>query len=527
MPLLSDYLDNTTPRGAQQAAFEAALANDLFALFMEQRTGKTPVALGRIAYAHEVQKTCDSAIIVAMPSGVPQNWADEINGDADLGRPKRWPARIDTTTLVWRANKTATKGFQAALKDAIETKQFSFVLVNGEAILTDAFKEFAGKFLRKRQVFAVADETSLLIKTPSSKRTKVMSGIKKLTQQRLILDGTPAGESPLDLYSQVGWLDDKYLGHSSYFSFKNYYGEWEKGFDPRSGREFPKLKKNDDGTPMFRHLDELQRRLKACSFQVLRKDCFDMPDKIYQPYRFPLSPAQRQVYDDLEAEHEATLHDNSQVSVQHLLTRYLRFQQITSNFWPSDKTAALHAACNGEGCEGCNQEGVVYSSTPPRVIDPNRHPRMDAMIERIQLNSDPVIIWARFTADIEQIMKVCADLGCKPVRYDGKTSPDDKEISRRAFQSGRAGALVANQAAAQRGLDLSAAGWHLYYSNTFSGLQRQQTEDRTEVPGRFRGTGVEDLIAEDTVDENIVAAHLAKRSVAAFVMGQPNTRRTT
>ena len=414
---------------------------------------------------------------------------------------------------MWRANKAKQVGFKTALEELLNTDAYAILLVNGEAILTDEFKKFAGKFLRKRKVFAVADETSLLIKSPSAKRTKVMNGIKKLTEYRLILDGTPAGESPLDLYSQIGWLDEKYLGHASYFSFKNHYGVWEKGFDPRTRREFPKL-------TGFKNLPELQQRLAACSMQARRKDYFDMPDKIYQPYRYPLSPTQRRVYDEIEEDSEATLIDNSKVGVRHLLTRYLRFQQILGNVWPSDKEAVLCPACDGEGdgCERCQGEGVLRSMSAPRIIDPKHHPRLDALIDCLQVNPDPVIVWARFDHDIEQILSTAKAVGRTPVRYDGKCSPDEKEQNKRLFQSGRANLIAAKQASAQRGLDLSAAGWHLYYSNTFSGLQRQQTEDRTEVPGRPKGTGIIDLIAEDTIDDTIASALLSKKSVAEFVM---------
>ena len=183
MPAIENYLDNTTPRGPQQAGFDFTAGRKTSALLFEQRVGKTPTALARVALSAERGETT-GALIVAMPSGVPQNWLDEIQGDPTLNRPPRWPARIPYKALVWRANKAKQVGFKTALEELLNTDAYAILLVNGEAILTDEFKKFAGKFLRKRKVFAVADETSLLIKSPSAKRTKVMNGIKKLTEYR-------------------------------------------------------------------------------------------------------------------------------------------------------------------------------------------------------------------------------------------------------------------------------------------------------------------------------------------------------
>ena len=343
-------------------------------------------------------------------------------------------------------------------------------------------------------------------------RYKVMKKLKKCLPIRMILDGTPAEESPFDLFSQLAWLDESFLGHRSFFSFKNHFAVWEKGFDPRSGREYPKM-------IGFRNLEELRRRLERCSFQVTRAECFDMPAKICTQHAFELSQAQRRVYDQLREEHEAVLSDGTSVSASMVLTRYIRLQQVTSNIWPSEKTAKV-CHCGGVGCDRCGGEGILYGETPPKVIDAARNPRLETLGERLEANRDPVVVWARFRHDVDQIVPFLEKLGRKPVRYDGTVPPDLKEANRRLFQTGAAGAIVATQGAMERGVDVSKAGWHCFFSNTFSALQRIQCEDRTELPGRPRGTGVEDLVATDTVDEDIVAAHVFKRSVADYVMGR-------
>lgn len=537
IPPLSNYLDNTTPWAKQQEAFTAILTGapnhpNLYAATMEQRTGKLIVSLGLMAYRYEAHQI-DAALVVAMPSGVSQNWKDEIDGAE--GHPARFPARIKHKVVVWQAFRAKTKIFAAELEALLTFDGFAILLVNGEAILTDAFQEFAAKFLKKRKVFAIADETSLLMKTPAGKnkgeRTRVMMRIKRHVKYRLILDGTPADESPLDLFSQFAWLDESFLGHTSFYSFKHYYAQWEtrtiEVFDPvqqkRVARSFEAIKEDEQGGKQFNHLDELQRRLAACSFRVTRDECFDIPDKLYSKYHYALSPEQRRVYDEIEHEHASMLHDGTKVTADMVLTRYLRLQQVVSNVWPGEMTGVLCPICSGEGCldlikNGCRGSGVKLTRTAPRLVDAKHHPRLRAMEDIASVERGSLIVWARFSRDIDELMALGKCLGKEPVRYDGTVPADEKAMNLAAFQRGAAGWIVANQVAMQRGINGSKADAQVFYSNTFSGLQRRQCEDRTEAVGRTRGTGIIDLIATDTVDEDIVAAHLQKRSVAIFVM---------
>jgi hypothetical protein len=517
-PRLVDYLSNTVPYAKQEEAFAAALSqhntfgDKFFFLAMEQRTGKTPVAIGLMAYHYE-QKHVDAALIVAMPSGVPRNWADEVDGCEAEGRLPRMPARIKRMVLVWRASDASKKSFQERLEQLLAFPGLAILAVNGEAVLTDAFRKFAPRFLRKRRVYAIVDETSLVIAWPGNKRTKVLNGVRPLTEYRLILDGTPANEGPLSLYSQLGWLSPLILGQPTFLDFKHHYAEWEKrtAYDKATGRvrEYPAIKEDPDtGQKMYLHLDELKERLDGVSFICKRSDCFDIPDRVYTPYRFELTPTQRAVYDRLRDEYEAELADGTSISAKMVLTRYLRLQQIISNFWPAEKTLDLCDECAGSGCEACDGLGAHVGYTSPKVVDPKRNSQAEALADVLATNRGPVIVWSRFTHDIEATLAEAKALGRTPVRYDGKIDADEKHHNKMLFQTGKADLLAANQAAAQRGLDLSEAQAHVYRSNTFSGLQREQTEARTEVAGRTKGTGIIDLTAIDTVCEDITLAHL-------------------
>ena len=94
--------------------------------------------------------------------------------------------------------------------------------MNVEAFSTKKGLEFATKFLNCHNTIMAIDE-STTIKTPTAKRTKAILTLGKLAKYRRILTGSPVTKSPLDLYTQCGFLDSFLLGFDSYYAFRNRY----------------------------------------------------------------------------------------------------------------------------------------------------------------------------------------------------------------------------------------------------------------------------------------------------------------
>jgi hypothetical protein len=507
--LLASYPHRVKPWAHQLEALRRSVDQPLFSLEMEQRTGKTKVVIDTAVIQFELGAV-DALLIVAMPGQVHRNWvSDEI--------PAHLPEGVPWRGLVWDADRTATRTFQRELEELLTFTGLAVLAINGEALITTTARKYLGRFLKRRKVMAVGDEFTLIMKTPGTKRTKVMHAIGRHPNVifKRIMDGTPAGESPLDLYAPFMFLSAVILGHGSFSSYKTYYAEWEKGWDPRSGREFPKLKE-------YRNLDELTRRRAPHCFRVLRKDCMDIPDKVYVPkHYFELSTEQRRVYDDLRETYEAEFSDGMRVCAANVLTRYLRLQQVTSNYWPAIEALAICQACEGGGCEACEGTGAHEVEIPSRRIDPDNHPRLDAFREVVQNSDDHNIVWSRFQHDVDDVMGCLRGLGRNPIQYDGRVSGRDKAEAKRAFQAGEHTDLVGSARCGGRGLRLDAAQSIHYYSNEFGLLVRLQSEDRAEVEGRTRGTGIHDYCGLDTVDLDIVDTLRFKKSLADLITQDP------
>jgi hypothetical protein len=595
LPALSELLywpPGQAPWAKQEAAHQASSAERLFALFMEQRTGKTIVTLGTCAYqysrflaeggfvpasrgtppgsapqhrpggvfellpkkfreAREGAKTwtrieprisdlpkapalefiyrpkswatkgMDALLVVAMPSGVPSNWAEEI----ELRLPKSMNARV----LVYDADRTGSTEFAREFRELLCHEGFAALLINGEAITTADGKKAIGTFLRTRRAVTVGDETSLICSQPGNVRSHAMEALRKLPGAicRRILDGTPGDESPLDMFSQMRFLDWQILGHDSWTAFKNFYASWEVAEiwvkDPKTGKPTQRainrqVVEEDTNKKVFANLDVMAKKLAPYSFRVKRADCFDIPDKVRVPYRFDLSEAQRRVYDPLRDEFEAWLADGTKVTAKHALARMTRLDQVTANYFPPVVIPTICPDCGGEGCAACGDVGALMAKTAKKIIDAKRNSRIDALADVLSLNKgDPMIAWCVFDETVYAAIALGERLGLAPLRYDGKVDDAEKQSNKLAFQAGKSALFVSKEASGGRGLNLSAARAMVYVENGYSKRKRSQSEDRCEVSGRTFGTGIYDLIAEDTYDEKKLDAHFAKGEVSDTV----------
>lgn len=511
------YEPKREPQPHQVEALRRSWDKTAFALFMEQRTRKTKVILDNASVLYE-QGKIDALIIVAMPGRVHANWIKyEI--------PQDLPDRIERYAVVWDAGRVGRKSFKNALEWLIDFKGLAILAVNGEAVITETFRAYLKRFLDRRKAMVVADEHTLIMKTPGTKRTKVMQAIGRHRNviAKRILDGTPVGEGPLDLYAPFTFLDPKILGFTSFFAFKHRYAKWKTERNFRAGYSYEVLDRGKDNLENpYINLDELQAKISQHSYRITRKELGRSAEKVYQPFLFQLSPLQRKAYDELEQSFETELANGANLSARHALTRLLRLQQLTSNYWPPERVGLVHAPCAGNGCEGCDDLGVVEGFSPLRVVDPDHNPRLEALRDVLELNRGvPTIVWARFHQDVDAAVELSRALGRSPVQYDGRTPPEAKDAAQSDFQSGRALDLIGNPRSGGRGVRLDRARLIVYLSNEFSLLSRLQSEDRAEDLDKLEATGVVDLIAEDTIDDRLIVPALhAKKSLTDYVLGE-------
>lgn len=506
----------------QAEALRRSLEREAYALFMEERTRKTKPIVDTAA-EHARRGSITGAIIIGWPNGVQFTWATEW--------PLDWPEEMPYKLVVWRSGGMGTVDKRGQfskpdLSDLLNFEGFSVLAMNCEAIITDLGYRFIQRLLSKRRCLVVADESSWL-KSPGSARTKRMLAIGKHPNAvlRRILDGTPAAEGSLDLWAPCSFLDWRLLGHQSFFTFRNRYAVMTDGYGA-GGRQFRTQATDAEGRKLYQNLEELRAKLTKFSFRVQRTQVSDIPLPEYNTVYFELTPRQRRVYNKLETEYEADLKAGT-LPVSLAITRLLRLQMISRNYYPPETIGAVCPVCGGENpeCPRCEGLGLVPDRTELERID-EHNPALRALVDKAEMHAgEQLIVWCRFRQDCDDVVNALTDAGRAVGRYDGTVHIAKREEAYRAFINKDLDAIVGTTSSGlTRGHDLSVADRMIYYSNSYVLRDRLQSQSRTESLDRRVATEVTDLIGVGTRDLPIVQALRNKRSVAEIIQGDKLTR---
>jgi len=486
----------TKPLAHQLEAFTVSKDLKAFALLCEQGTGKTKIAIDKTAYLYG--KGQISGLLVIAPNGVHRNWiVNEI--------PKHMPDYTSARSA-WYSSSMKVDERKTYEKIYDPGADLRVLTMNIESLSTDKGRKIAEKFLRTFNVHMIVDESSK-IKHFSTQRTKHIIKLGRLAKYKTIATGTPVTQSPLDIFGQFMFLDEDILGTSSFFIFKARYAQLLDESSPvlrhimqrTGGKRAPQIVATDkEGYPVYKNLDELQKLIAPYSFRVLKKDCLDLPDKVYQRRYFELAPEQKAVYKDIK-ENLRVEFANGDFETMSKLTAVLRLQQVTCGFKPGE-----------------NGETPIFEKS-------SQNPRISTLLELLEETTGKAIIWARFRKDIQLINEALQqEYPNQTVLYYGDVSSDDRAKAMKDFQEdAKVRFFVGTQAAGGTGLTLTAASTVIYYSNTFSLEDRLQSEDRAHRIGQKNTVTYYDIEAVDTVDRRIIAALRMKKDVANLITKDP------
>lgn len=485
---MQDYLYKTEPFEHQDDRFKKYRDSEYHAHFWEQGTGKTKVCIDTSVWLYS-KAEIDSVLIVA-PNGVNRNWVlNEI--------PTHCPDYACWSAAYYASSMN--KQEKAALDKTLKAEGLRYISMNAEALATKKGQEFFREFLINNNTLLIVDESTLM-KNPKAIRTKILVKNAKHAKYRRILTGTPVTQGPLDLFTQFAFLDPHILGISSYYAFRNRYCIMREM--RTAGRSFQVV-------DSYCNLDELQGLIDPYSDRVLKVDCLDLPEKLYQKHYVPLSKEQTKLYNELKKDMVASIGEQ-QMSTQLALVKLLRLQQIIGGYFQADQTVDFDEDMNP----------IISAKQPPTPIDKN-NPRVQAVVDLVEASQGKVIVWARFRAEIQAIVDALRAERHHQfvVEYHGGIDDDERHKNIDRFQTdSRVKVFVANKAA-WTGLTLHAATTVIYYSNEFSLEGRLQSEDRAHRIGQKHNVTYIDLIAPNTVDDHVVKALRSKKDIANIITG--------
>jgi len=475
------YNFKTKPYGHQKEVFDDSWAADYYALFMEMGTGKSKVAIDTMGALFE-NKQINTALVIA-PKGVYDNWFQkEI--------PIHLPDQIKRRMVRWQPN--FTKKFteeikRLAVREEGDEDVLHILVMNVEALSTKKGAASALRYLEINPDNMVIVDESTTIKNRTAQRTKNVIDLGRAAKYRRILTGSPITKSPMDLFSQCAFLSGKALGFSNYYAFQSRYAVLQRR--TMGHRSFQKL-------VGYRRLDELSEKLEKFSARILKRDCLDLPDKIYMTRTVDLSDEQVSVYNQMKELALAQVQSGELATTASILTQLMRLQQIVCGHLRTD---------DGE-------------------IRELKNSRLSALMEILEEVQGKAIIWATWTHDIQAIAAALRDrFGEDSVAtYYGETPQEDRQEIVNHFQKEDSDLrfFVGQPKTGGYGITLTAADTMVYYSNSYDLEIRLQSEDRAHRIGQTKSVTYIDLVSPNTMDEKILDALRSKINIASTVLNE-------
>jgi SNF2 family DNA or RNA helicase len=396
------------------------------------------------------------------------------------------PDYIEKEVLAWKPSTSEKYKLQLKSIRSADDFRLKIFVMNVEALSTKKGVDAARLFLIGKSMMIIDESTT--IKNPQAKRTKNILTIGKEAKYRRILTGSPVTQSPMDLWSQMDFLDSEILGQQSFYAFRTKYAVLITASAAGGTHKFQKIVK-------FKNLKELGNLVSPHSYRILKKDCLDLPEKTFTKRTVELSEEQKKAYDEMKSSAITILKGQSSTAVN-VLTQLIRLHQITCGHMKTDSGEVIN----------------LKSS------------RLDELMQILAENTGKVIIWANYIHDILNIEKAIKEEygSTSYCTYYGATKAEDRQRCIYDFQNKKNDCrfFIGNTQTGGYGITLTAASTVVYYSNNYDLEKRIQSEDRAHRIGQKNPVLYIDLVAKKTVDEKIIQALRNKVNIAKEISGE-------
>lgn len=457
------------PRENQQIAIDNAVNGcsnyGFHFLALEMSMGKSKISLNTaeiLAYYGALTR-----ILVIRPAGIKGTWKEEIEKHSFLPVP-----------LIWEPSKAKTKKFQREVEEIFK-KPISVVVVNLEAFQTKnkVFSEFLKKYCNESSM-VILDESSKIKNMTANRTGNLLDHTKDFTF-KLALTGTAIEESPLDIFSQMEFLQPNFWYRdkkpkTAWYLFRNKYAIF-KEIRLQEGRTI----KTVVGT---RKTEEIAKKIAPYMTKQKKDDWLDLPEKIFQTIHVDMCKDQEKAYNDFK-ENLILEYGDEILTAQQATVVLTRLRQLAGGFYPVTGDAI----------------GKLSG--------------IKALVEDVYEYPGKVVIFASFVPEIvglEQALK--KEFGDdQVVTYYGGTK--DKEQSLKDFKE-HAQFMVLNPQSGAYGINLQFASLMYWYSRPFSYAQNAQGEDRIHRPGQKNTCIYKDIVHSGTVQESkVLKAILDKKNM--------------
>lgn len=425
----------------QLQGYHNVLPLDALMLWMGVGTGKSKIICDLI------QNRQHKTIILGMPNHILK---DESCWDVQFERYMKDDYMFKV--LDYGSSKRNAEEASQALKKFKGSKVPLIIGINYESI----WRGQLGELLLACELDLLTMDESQKIRAPGGKASKYVAKLAMHAKQKVALTGSMMFNSQLDAYGQYRALDPGIFG-TSYTRFRD---EYAVIFD-------------FNGAPIvkgYKNKKQLAEKIAPITVQV-DANVLDLPEPQHDSRIFDLSKEERRVYDDIEQSY-ATETSQGYLTITNGLTKVLRLQQLTGGWLPL-------------------REDDVEAQL--KRIGTSKQELLTDLLEDIPSN-EPVVVFARFTADLDAIKEAAANLKRTYGEISGRAY--DKVL----WDKGEIQVLGINVKSGEGLNTLTRASYGIFYSVGYSNGEFDQCVGRLRRPGMRKFAYFYHLVARDTVD---------------------------
>lgn len=344
------------------------------------------------------------------------------------------------------------------------------VIVSYQLLQRDA-KRFASRAWNT----LVLDEAQFI----KNSQTKTSQAVRQIDADwRIGLSGTPLENHLGELWSLFRTLSPGLLG--SWDRFRNRFAD-----------------------PIERHKDDERRKSLARLVRpfILRrtkdKVLKELPPRTEITLQAELSPAERKRYEDARL---AALAELSGVGEDDQQAGQKRIRTLA---W---LTRLRQLSCH------------------PRLVDSSWNKSsakldlLSSLIEELREGEHRALVFSQFVKHLSVIREMLDEKGVSYQYLDGATPAKERQRRVDAFQDGEGELFLISLKAGGTGLNLTGADYVIHLDPWWNPAVEDQATDRAHRIGQERPVTVYRLVAEGTIEEQILALHADKRELVAGVL---------
>jgi SNF2 family DNA or RNA helicase len=491
-----DYKFKRDPFKHQLEALANCNGREAYAYFLEPGLGKTKVAIDDAMILHK-QRKIDTVLVICPISAI-SVWEDELQKNADGISFSSWPKTppnfgmcfyiINHDVLVSNyinntkyAKKLETTHDQEKIEEIVnKIKQI-------EANVEDGFS-VASLFLMSSSKCMIIIDESTCIANWQSLRTIFCTKLGLLAGYKRILTGDPIPNNPIDLYSQLYWLDPTIVGNRSYYAFRGH-------FCNMGGYKNKQIES-------YRNIDELTAICKRHGYRARSEDVLDMPEQNWLIRRVIPNQSTIDLYNKIVEEDIVSYLDNYNneafINVNMMLTQFIKLQQV----------------CGGTLIDNDGQSHIVGTEKLKELM---------MMLD--EWRNIKTLVWHQFKEEGKMITEALTKKGKSVALFNGDLSASERGDMVREFEKGNVDHLVVQNDAGHLSITLNKATYAVWYSNHLRPIVRSQSERRNWRIGQKNPVFYYDLLMDGFIDSWVYKRLRRKRNFNADITDAGMTKK--